>query len=188
MKKRFYLFIIIVSAFVPALVGWLFFSSKKLWLNMSWVHVLPHINAYINGTTAFLLVLGWFFIKNKKTSYHKYTMIAAFFLGIVFLISYVIYHATVPPVVYGDTTGNGILSAEELLHVKYWRKVYLAILFSHIVLAIITVPFVLMTFMYALLHKVASHRKIARYTLPIWLYVSISGVVVYFMIKPYYLF
>ena len=115
-------------------------------------------------------------------------MISAFFLGSLFLIFYVIYHASIPTVVYGDMTGDGILTNKEFLQVKYWRKIYLIILISHILLAMATVPLVLLTFFFALQKKVDQHKKIAKYTLPIWLYVSLSGVLVYWMIKPYYLF
>ncbi len=187
MKKNFLFLITVLSLVIPGLVALLFFSTNKVRLDTSWVYVLPHINAWLNGTTALLLVLGWVLIKNQQPIYHRYVMLSAFFLGTLFLISYIIYHATVPSVVYGDTTGNGIITLEELSKIKYTRPIYLIVLISHILLAMVTVPLVLITFTYAFLRKMNHHKKIARYTFPIWLYVSLSGVVVYWMIKPYYL-
>jgi putative membrane protein len=113
-------------------------------------------------------------------------MLVAFALGIIFLISYVIYHAAAPSTMYGDINGDGILSDAEMALLGSSRTVYLVILLSHIVLATIVVPFVLLAIYYGLADKVQKHRRIVRYTYPIWLYVSISGVVVYLMISRYY--
>jgi putative membrane protein len=130
--------------------------------------------------------MGRYFIRNDERQWHKWFMEMAFLLGATFLVSYVIYHSSVPSVKYGDIDGNGILEANELLRVGNIRYVYYALLLSHIGLSIVVVPFVLFAFYYALSNDFARHVKIVKYTWPIWFYVSVSGVLVYFMISPYY--
>lgn len=175
-----------VSILVPVIVAVLLFMPFKIEGGNKWIYTLPHLNALINTSTAILLVLGWIFIKREKRMLHRNTMLLALVLGTIFLISYVIYHATAPPTVYGDTTGDGLLTEEELATVGLWRTVYLAILFSHVTLAAVVVPLVLLAVFYAFTGRIAKHKKIVKYTWPIWFYVSVSGVVVYGMISPYY--
>ena len=104
----------------------------------------------------------------------------------LFLVSYIIYHATSESTIFGDSNGNGILEMEEADQIGPLRKIYLAILFSHILLAAVVVPFVLFAFYFALTDRFEKHKKTVRFTLPVWLYVSVTGVVVYLMISPYY--
>lgn len=132
------------------------------------VHTLPTVNAALNGLAAILLVRGFFLIKARKIEAHKKTMLAAFATSIVFLISYLIYHAQVGSVRFEHT---GLL-----------RTVYLTILVSHTILAA-AVPFLaIITLRRGLKGDFPRHRKIARWTFPIWLYVSVTGVVVYLML------
>lgn len=135
---------------------------------------LPLLNAIINGTCAVLLLLSLKAILAKNVQRHKKINILTFVLSTIFLLSYVTYHW---------------LSEET----KYpldnpMRPLYLGILISHIILAAIVLPMILLSFWYGLSNQVAKHRKLVRFTFPIWLYVTITGVVVYLMISPYYNF
>jgi len=135
------------------------------------VHDLPALNATLNGTCALLLVYGYTLIRRGRKQQHKRVMIAAFVVSILFLISYLIYHAQVGSVRYP--------------HEGPMRTVYLSILFTHTVLAA-TVPILaIITLRRALRGKFDRHRAIARWTLPIWLYVSVTGVVVYLMLYQF---
>lgn len=166
--------IIVISVVIPVAVGALLFGSFDLGLKNSFVYSLPHINAVINTFTAIALLAGLFFIKRQNVVGHKNAMTTAFVLGSIFLISYVVYHSSVPSTKFG---GEGTV-----------RAVYFSLLISHILLAAIVVPLVLFAIYFAISKKIDSHKKIVKYTWPIWFYVSISGVIVYLMIKPYYTF
>lgn len=177
----------IISVIVPLVVAVLIFApGKQNGDGNSWTTFLPHLNAVINSATSIILITGFVFIKNNKPDWHKGAMISAFILGCIFLISYITYHATSPSTVFGDINGDGIVDEAELISAGVSRSVYLLILLSHIVLAAIVVPFVLFAFYYALSGKLDRHRKIVKFTFPIWLYVSVTGVIVYLMISPYY--
>ena len=129
---------------------------------------LPAVNAVLNSICAVLLVAGWVLIRRGRITQHRAVMIAAFSTSCVFLASYLIYHAQVGSVRF---TGQGAI-----------RTVYFTILLTHTVLAAAIVPLVLVTLSRGLSAKYDRHRKIARWTLPLWLYVSVTGVVVYFML------
>ena len=133
---------------------------------------LPLLNAVLNGTTSLLLIVALIAIKKKQKKMHEKLMLASLVLSVLFLISYVIYHLFTESTPYG---GDAPL--------KY---VYLFILLTHILLSVAIVPLVLITTVRALTEKYDKHRKIARITWPLWLYVTITGVVVYIMISPYY--
>ena len=185
-EKRYYWIIGIISVLIPVVVALLLFMPKKMAFDSNWIQFLPHLNGTINSATSVALVLGFLFIKRKKIQLHKLSMIISFCLGIVFLVSYIIYHSSTQPTTFGDLNGNGILEQQELFEIGLLRELYLFILISHIILAAIVVPFVLLAMYYGVSNKLERHRKIVKYTFPIWLYVSISGVVVYLMISPYY--
>lgn len=186
-KDNVYLKLIwILSIAIPVIVGLLMYNPAKLSLESGWVSFLPHLNGMLNTTTSIALIAGLLFIKQKKIAYHKACMLVAFTLGSLFLISYVVYHASAPSTIFGDANGNGVLEEVELATIGGLRTVYLVILLSHILFAIVVVPFVLFALYYALSKKFEKHKKIVRYTFPIWLYVSVTGVVVYLMISPYY--
>lgn len=177
----------VLSIVVPALVAVLIFAPQKLEGAGDWVYVLPHLNATLNSITSVVLIVGLIFILRKNIQAHKTMMSIAFGLGSLFLISYVIYHAAADSTIFGDANGNGILEeAEKTESITFQRGVYVIILLSHIVLAAIVVPFVLFAFYFALTNRIEKHKKIVKFTFPIWLYVSITGVIVYLMISPYY--
>ena len=154
----------------------------------SFTYKLPLINAYLNGTCSLLLLLSLYFIKQKNVAMHKRINITAFVLSSLFLVLYIVFHYLAPETRYGDLDGNGIVSASEKLAAGNLRYVYFAILISHIILAAIVLPLILFSFSFALQNQIARHRKIVRWTWPIWFYVTVTGVIVYIMISPYYQF
>ncbi len=187
-KKNYSLLIWILSVAIPVVVGILIFAPQKIEGSGEWVYLLPHLNATFNSVTSIVLILGLLFILRKNIKAHRLMMSISFTLGSLFLISYVIYHATADSTVFGDLNGNGVLDdSEKTEEMMFLRSVYLVILLSHILLAAIVVPFVLFAFYFALTDKIDKHKKIVKFTFPIWLYVSITGVVVYLMISPFYI-
>jgi putative membrane protein len=176
----------VISVAIPVVVAILLFLPTKLSIEAGWVYMLPHINAVINSLTALFLIIAVIMVKTGRIELHKKLMMAAFILGALFLVSYVVYHASADSVIYGDVNKDGILSDEERSAVASSRGFYLSILLSHILLAIVVVPFVLLAFYYALSNQVERHKKIVKFTFPIWLYVSVTGVMVYYMISTFY--
>jgi putative membrane protein len=138
------------------------------------VQYLPKLNAIINGTCSVLLLISLYFIKQKNIAAHKTTNIVTFVLSSMFLVSYVMYHYFANETIF--PLENGL------------RPVYLTILISHIILAALVLPLVLLSFYHGLLMNVQKHKKLVRWAFPIWLYVTVTGVVVYIMISPYYPF
>lgn len=133
---------------------------------------LPPVYASINASTALVLIVAIWAIKNNKKKLHERLMKTAILLSVIFLMLYIAYHITSDSTIYG---GTGII--------KYF---YYFILISHILLSIAVIPFVLITYFRAITSDFKKHKKIARFTFPLWLYVTISGVLVYIMISPYY--
>lgn len=174
-----------LSVIVPLVIGWLLFSVR-IATESTWVYVLPHLNAVLNTTTAILLVTALVLIKKGNKRGHRTAMTIAFTLGAMFFVSYLIYHASVPSQMYGDVDGDGILSPIELDAISGSRGVYLTLLLSHIGLATIVLPLILFSFYYALSGNFEKHKRIVRFSWPIWFYVSVSGVIVYLMISAYY--
>lgn len=177
--------IIGVSVVIPLAVAALILLPQKINAG-SWVYFLPDLNAVINSLTAVFLVVAVIMVKRGNIAAHRTFMTSGLALGFVFLLSYIIYHASVESVKFGDSNGDGILSEAELIAVNGSRGIYLFFLASHILLSIVVVPFVLFAFYYALSGKVEKHKKIVKFTFPVWLYVSVTGVIVYFMISQYY--
>ncbi|MBD99127.1 MAG: hypothetical protein CMO34_04720 [Verrucomicrobia bacterium] len=161
----------IVSTLIPIVVALLYFLPKDFELGEE-IYILPRINALINGSTFVILLMALKAIKDGKRERHQQLMVSALILSVLFLLSYVSYHFLAESTAYG---GDG-----------WWKSLYFFILLSHILLSIVIVPLVLITFSRALSKKFDKHKKIARITLPIWLYVTFTGVVVYLMISPYY--
>lgn len=184
--NRYLTLISILSVVIPVVVALLLFSPTKLDVDNQWIYFLPHLNAVINTATAMALIAGLIFIRRKNIRYHRTAMTTAFILGTVFLVSYVIYHSSVESTVFGDLDKNGVVDHQEAAAIGMMRTVYLIILVSHIVLAAIVVPFVLLAMYFALTEKYTKHRKVVKFGYPIWLYVSVTGVIVYLMISPYY--
>ncbi|MEQ3500354.1 DUF420 domain-containing protein [Tenacibaculum sp. SSH1-16] len=168
-EKKYKKFITIVSIVIPIAVAALFGIKIP---NVEPLSFLPPIYASINGFTAMLLVASVVAIKNGKIKLHEQLNTTAIVCSALFLVMYVAYHMTSDSTKFG---GEGII--------KY---VYFFILITHILLSIIIIPFVLITFMRARLGNFPEHKKIAKITFPLWLYVAVTGVVVYLMISPYY--
>ena len=139
--------------------------------NMS-LSQLPALNAILNSTSALLLILGYTFIRRRLIRAHRTCMIAAFITSTLFLISYLTYHYHHPTTLFQGT--------------GWIRPVYFFILFSHVTLAVVIVPLVLVTLSRALRSRFSSHARIARITLPLWMYVSVTGVIVYLMLYQLY--
>jgi putative membrane protein len=139
-----------------------------------WVLFLPKLNALINGTCSVLLLISLYFIKRRDIEAHKRLNVITFILSSLFLVSYIIFHSTGIVTRYG---GTGFI-----------KIVYYFILITHIVLAAVVLPMVLFSFNTGLKLQVAKHRRLVRWSYPIWLYVTITGVLVYLMISPYYTF
>jgi putative membrane protein len=150
---------------------------------------LPLLNAVLNGTCTVLLLVSLYFIKKGNITVHKRLNIVTFSLSSAFLISYVLFHYLMQhDTLYGDSNGDGILSASERAAAGGWRTLYLTILVPHIILAAVVLPLVLLSFYRGLQMQVEKHKKLVRWTFPIWLFVTITGVIVYLMIAPYYHF
>ncbi len=173
LEKRFSKFIVLVSILIPVVVALLFsVKLKDFGYNVEPLSFLPPIYATINGITAVVLVAAVIAIKKGKRILHKRLMTTAIALSVVFLVMYVAYHMTSDSTKFG---GEGSI-----------KMVYFFILISHIILSIAVIPLVLITYVRALAERFDRHKKIAKITFPIWLYVAVTGVVVYIMISPYY--
>ena len=161
--------IILISVAIPVAVAILFGIRLP---NVKPLNFLPPIYASINALTAVLLIFAFIAIKQKKIIIHERLMKTSIALSLVFLLMYVAYHMTSDPTPYG---GKGVI-----------KGVYFFILISHILLSIGIIPMVLLTYVRAISKLFEDHRKIAKITFPIWLYIAITGVIVYLMISPYY--
>ncbi len=152
----------------------------------AFIYKLPMLNAFLNGSCSLLLMASLWAIKKRNIELHKKLNLTAFLLSSLFLISYVTAHYFIPDTKFGDDNHNEVLEQTELVLVAGIRPIYLVILLSHIFLAVIVLPMILLSFYYALKDDRVKHKKITRFSYPIWLYVTITGVVVYAMISPYY--
>lgn len=149
-------------------------------------HVFATANAVINSMVTILLIAGFVVVRKGNYLLHKKIMITAMVLSVLFLISYIAHHLLAGDTKFGDIDHNGIVTDEEKAAVGSLRLVYYVILITHIPLAAIILPFILFTAYRALIAEFPAHKKLARITWPIWLYVAITGVLVYLMISPYY--
>ncbi len=175
----------VVSLAIPVVVAILLYMPTKMTFG-NWVYMLPFLNAGINISTSILLILALWAVLRKKLELHRSLMSTAFILGAIFLLSYVTYHSSVDSVIFGDSNGDGTLSDSEKSTIGSTRTVYLIFLLSHILFSLVVVPLVLFAFYFSLTGQIEKHKKIVKFTYPIWLYVSITGVIVYFMIRTYY--
>jgi putative membrane protein len=164
----------VLSVIIPLAVALLLFMPSKVETDAGWIYFLPHLIGMLNTTTALVLIAGVISIKKGRQDYHRLFMSIAFILGAIFLVVYIAYHSTVESTPFG---GEGIV-----------KSIYYFFLLSHILLSIGVVPLVLLAFNHALKGRFEKHKKIVKFTLPIWLYVSVTGVIVYLMISPYYQF
>ena len=155
----------------------------------SFTPYLPMLNAVLNATCTILLLTSLYFIKQGNITVHKRFNILTFCLSSLFLVSYILFHYLMRnDTVYGDVNGDGKVLGQELTDYGTLRKVYLTILVPHIILAAGVLPLILLSFHRGLQMQVQKHKKLVRWTFPIWLFVTASGVVVYLMIKPFYHF
>jgi putative membrane protein len=187
LEGRFKGSIVFVSILIPIVVAILFsVKLKDFGINVEPLSFLPPIYAGINALTAILLVIGVIAIKNGNREKHQKLMTAAIACSVLFLVMYVAYHLTADSTKYGDVNHDGTVSEIELAEAGIMRLIYFFILITHILLSIIIIPLVLFTYVRALAERFDRHKKIAKITFPIWLYVAITGVIVYIMISPYY--
>ena len=164
-----------------------FLTKVKLNLHLNFdPHIFARLNAIINSIVSVLLVAALFAVKSKHFFLHKKLMLAAIILSALFLISYICHHLLSGETKYGDLNHDGIISTDEKSLAGNMRYIYYFILITHIPLAGIILPFILFTAYRSLSGDYEKHKKLARITWPIWLYVAISGVAVYLMISPYY--
>lgn len=173
LEKKFSKLIVAVSIVIPVVVAILFgVKLKDFGINVEPLSFLPPIYATINGITAIVLIWAVLAIKNGKRKLHEQLMTSAIAFSVAFLVMYVAYHMTADSTKFG---GEGAI-----------RYVYFFILITHILLSIAIIPLVLISYVRALSKSFDRHRKIAKITFPLWLYVAVTGVVVYLMISPYY--
>ena len=161
----------ILSIAIPVAVALLIGIRRKLPLG-EWTTALPDVIGGLNAATSILLIAALIAIKQRKVELHRKLMTTAFAVGAIFLVTYILYHVSNPSTAYG---GEGAL-----------RYLYYFLLISHILLSIVVVRYVLLAMYYALTRQFNDHKRIVKIAFPIWLYVSVTGVVVYLMISPYY--
>lgn len=183
-KKAYWLigsFSVVVFAAVVAL------GNFKLNIQAGFdVHIFAAINAIVNSCVAVLLIAALIAVKKGKYRLHKNLMLAAMFLSVLFLVSYISHHLLAGEARFGDLNHDGLVSAQEKVQAGGLRVFYLILLATHIVLAAIILPFILFTAYRALTSEWPAHKKLAKYTWPMWLYVAVTGPVVYYLISPYY--
>jgi putative membrane protein len=172
-EKKYNKWIVALSVIIPLAVAALFgVNLRNLGFDVEPLSFLPPIYATVNGVTAVVLIAAFIAIKNKNIKLHERLMKIAIALSVAFLVMYVAYHMTSDSTKFG---GEGAI--------KY---AYYFILITHILLSIVIIPFVLITYVRAITNNIERHKKIAKITFPMWLYVAITGVIVYLMISPYY--
>lgn len=167
------LIIALISIGVPVVISVISKITLPAVSGMMNLNVFPKLNACLNTGTTLCLLFGFYFIKNKNSKKHRIAMLTALGLSVIFLTSYLIYHTLKAE--DSKFGGEGIM-----------RYLYFFILTTHIILSAIVLPLVLKTFSYAFQHKFSQHKKWAKFTFPLWLYVAITGVLVYLFMKPYY--
>lgn len=150
------------------------------------IHIFAKFNAVINSIVAILLVAALIAVKQKKYLLHKRMMLTALVLSVIFLLSYICHHVLAGDTKFGDTDHNMILDEDEKARAGGLRYFYYIILLTHIPLAGLILPFILFTAYRALIAEWPAHKKLARITWPVWFYVSLTGVLVYLLISPYY--
>ncbi|MDA8768876.1 DUF420 domain-containing protein [Winogradskyella sp.] len=186
-EKKYNKWIVVLAIVIPLVVAVL--SRVKLQdfgIDVAPLTFLPTIYAAINGLTALVLIFAVISIKKGHRKRHENLMKFAITLSVAFLVMYVAYHMTSDPVKFGDINKDGNRSELELATMGIKFYVYNFILITHILLSIVIIPFVLITYVRAITNNIERHKKIAKTTFPLWLYVAVTGVVVYLMISPYY--
>ena len=182
-KNKYNIWIWIVSIAIPVVVAVLFTVRIP---GLERMGFLPPIYATVNALTAIVLIMALIQIKKGNRKTHERFMKIAIGLSVLFLLMYVVYHMTSDSTKFGDTNGDGLLSDIESSALGAIKYVYYLLLFSHILLSVTVIPFVLVTYVRAINGDFKMHKKIARVTFPLWLYVAITGVIVFLMISPFY--
>ncbi|MGI8581303.1 MAG: DUF420 domain-containing protein [Chitinophagaceae bacterium] len=183
--KRAKIFIWTVSIIVFSVITIL--ARVKLDVNLGFdPHLFAATNAVLNSCVTVLLIVGLLAVRRKNYVLHRNIMVAAIILSLLFLVSYICHHLFTGDTKYGDIDNNGIVSVDEKTLAGSVRMVYYFILLTHIPLAGIILPFILFTAYRSLTGEYERHKNLARITWPVWLYVAISGVIVYLMISKYY--
>jgi len=168
-NRGFYLINALLTTIVLTFLFWLIYFRPNATTSNEMVAILPTVNAILNSVCACLLVAGFIAIKQKREWLHEILMITAFCVSALFLVSYVYYHS-----IQGDT---------KFLSEGWIRPVYFFILISHILLSMVMLPMILTSFFMALTDQRKRHRRIAKFTLPVWLYVSVTGVAIFYLLK-----
>lgn len=159
----------------------------KLDINVGFdVHIFAKANAFINSIVAVFLIVALIAVKQRNYRLHKNIMLSAMFLSVLFLVSYICHHLLAGETRFGDVDHDGIVSGIEKTSVGSNRIIYYILLGTHIPLAGIILPFILYSAYRALTGEFAKHKKLVRITWPVWFYVAVTGVIVYWMISPYY--
>jgi putative membrane protein len=171
LEKRSNLVVNVLSVAIPLVVALLLGIQTKLDLG-SWTKVIPHVVGGINTLTSVFLIVGFVAQRSGKIGLHRIMMSSSIALGALFLVCYVTYHLSNPSTRFG---GEGVI-----------RTAYYFVLISHIALSLVVLPLVLRAFFFAVTNQIQKHKRVARWAFPIWLYVSVTGVIVYLMISPYY--
>jgi len=179
---------IIIFSFSAVVFAAVMLLSRVKWnVNLGFdVHLFATANAVINSTVAVLLIVALIAVKSKNYKLHRNIMLTAMFLSVLFLISYICHHLFAGETRFGDVNHDGIVTDIEKAAVGNSRIVYYFILGTHIPLAGIILPFILFSAYRALTGEFDKHKKLVRITWPIWFYVAVTGVLVYWMISPYY--
>ena len=166
--RSFWIFNAVISTAAVGFLGWLLLVREGGGVHAD-LSFMPAVNASLNATAVALLLGGLIAIRSGKRALHKRLMVSAFATSAVFLVGYVLYHYA-----HGDTPFEGVGAM---------RIVYFTILITHVLLSIVMLPMILTTFYLAARERFVAHKRLARWTLPIWLYVSVTGVVIYFMLR-----
>lgn len=175
----------IVTAAVLILVGLM--RRVKIPVPEGWdFGFLPPFHASVNALTAIVLLAALYFIRQKQVDRHRKAIYLAVGLSVLFLLSYVAYHFTTPETLYGDANGDGLVDAAEKAAVGGMRTFYLILLLSHIILAGLSLPFILFTFIRAYTNQFERHKRMARWVWPVWFYVALTGPICYVLLMPYY--
>ncbi len=175
----------VISVLVLLLVGIMRRPEFKIHTDIDF-SFLPPFHSTLNALAALALIAALYFIKQKNMIAHRNSIYAALVFSALFLLSYVVYHFTNEAVRFGDTNFDGIVDEAEKLAVGGTRTIYLILLISHVTLAGVILPFILITFTRAVTQQFDRHKKMARWVYPLWLYVAITGPICYLMLKPYY--
>ncbi|HIP37768.1 MAG TPA: DUF420 domain-containing protein [Crocinitomix sp.] len=181
-EKKYKPLIIALSIVIPLVVATLF----RIKIEGYDTSYLPPIYSFINAIVAILLVFAVVAIKKGNKTLHRKLIRLAILGSLFFLVGYIIYHATSGDTKYGDLNHNGILEDSERALLGNDALFYYFILITHIILSVATIPLILLTYLKGWANNLTAHKKIAKYTFPLWLYVAVTGPIIYLMIRQYY--